>query len=118
NRLPASAIKDIPQTTIVDNLTTQSAVQALSANQGYVINQNLIAKQAAIDSLIQLVASDNFNLDTVQEIVDFIEQNRTDLDTYVSDLAGKLDSVQNGNGITVDITDPNNPKVELAENAY
>src|SRR5690606_15055947 len=58
------------------------------------------------------------NLDTVQEIVDFIEQNRTDLDTYVSDLAGKLDSVQNGNGITVDITDPNNPKVELAENAY
>jgi len=111
-RLPYSAIKDTPL--IADNLTTQSAAQILSANMGYVINQNLIAKQNAIDSLIQLVASDNFNLDTVQEIVDFIEQNRTDLDTYVSDLAGKLDDVAAGNNVTIDKTNPNIPVINVS----
>lgn len=41
DRLPASAIKDIPtiETVVVDNLNSMSATSALSANQGYILNR-------------------------------------------------------------------------------
>src|SRR5690606_27102410 len=63
---------------------------------------DLSAAQSAILALQTLVASDNFNLDTVQEIVDFIEANRDDLNTYVADLNNKVDKEVGKSLISID----------------
>ena len=82
-------------TVVVDDLTTNQAAQALSAAQGVVL-------KGYIDALNTLVSSDEMTLDTVQEIVDFIEINRATLDALsISSIAGlqaALDNITNNLG--------------------
>lgn len=73
--------------TIADNLITNDAAQALSAAQGVVL-------KGLIDGLTTLLASDDTALDELQELVDFIKQNKTDLDTLsVANIAGLVDAL-------------------------
>ena len=66
--------------TIINDLTTGGSESILSAEQGIVL-------QNQIDSINTLIASDNVDLDTIQEIVDAIEQVQMSLDTIlVNDL--------------------------------
>lgn len=67
-------------------------------------NNELALKQAAIDALELLMASDNASLDTLQKIVDFIEA--LDVET-----GGKLDDISQGTNVTIDKTNPNNPVI-------
>jgi len=67
---------------IVDNLIDNRAGVPLSANQGKVI-------KGLIDDINTLLTSDNVNLDTLQEVVDFIEANKDTLDNLtISNIAG------------------------------
>jgi|GEM_PF-359046 len=67
---------------IADNLTTNDPQRPLSANQG-------VELKTLIDNIETLLNSDNINLDTLQEIVDFIELNRATLDTLgIGNIAG------------------------------
>ena len=67
---------------IADNLITNDPARPLSANQG-------VQLKALIDNIETLLNSDNINLDTLQEIVDFIELNRATLDTLgIGNIAG------------------------------
>ena len=74
---------------IVDNVTSTSANVPLSANQGRVLN-------GLISSINTLLTSDNVQLDTLQEVVDYIETNRNTLDTLaISNITG-LQTALNG----------------------
>lgn len=65
---------------IVDDLVTGGATELLSAEQGKVL-------KTQIDAINTLLASDNVNLDNVQELVDAIETLQTSLSTIlVNDL--------------------------------
>jgi len=65
---------------IVNNLTTGGVENLLSAEQGKLL-------QGQINGINTLLASDNVNLDTVQELVDAIETFQTSLSTIlVNDL--------------------------------
>ena len=67
---------------IINNLETDTIGQALSANQGKVL-------KGYIDSINALLASDNVDLDELQEVVDFIEANKATLDSLgISNIAG------------------------------
>lgn len=69
-------------TVVVDDLVTNQATHALSAAQGVVL-------KGYIDALNTLVSSDEITLDTLQEIVDFIQINRATLDTLgINNIAG------------------------------
>lgn len=91
-------------TDIVDDLTSLSDTKPLSANQGRVL-------KGFIDNINTLLLSDETNLDTLQEIVNFIELNRDSLDNLsISSIAGlqiALDSKANSSHAHVkgDITD-------------
>jgi hypothetical protein len=77
---------------IVDNLTSNNTDKPLSANQGLVI-------KGFIDNINTLLASDNVDLDTLQEIVDFIENNKDILDGLtINNIAG----LQNALDLKVD----------------
>ena len=66
--------------TIINDLTTGGSESILSAEQGVVL-------QNQIDNINTLLASDNVDLDTIQEIVDAIEKVQISLDTIlVNDL--------------------------------
>tara|TARA_E500000318_G_C3566238_1_gene215781 strand:+ start:596 stop:3046 length:2451 start_codon:yes stop_codon:yes gene_type:complete len=91
---------------IVDNLTTQDAGVPLSANQGKVLKD-------AVDAINTLLTSDETDLDTIQEIVDYIEANRDTLENLgISNIAGlqtaldsKVDKIT-GKGLSAnDFTD-------------
>lgn len=72
----------INYTDIVNNLTTDSSALPLSAAQGKILKD----RQAAIDALLQ---TDDVDLDELQEIVDYIKQNKSTLDTLaISNIAG------------------------------
>ena len=77
---------------IVDNLTSTATNRTLSANQGKVL-------KGLIDNINTLIASDDTTLDEIQEIVNYIKQNKTDLETLgVSNIAGlqaELDGLAN-----------------------
>ena len=77
---------------VVDNVTTTTADVPLSANQGKVLKD-------LIDAINTLLTSDNVNLDSLQEVVDFIEANKSTLDNLsISNVAGlqaALDAKQN-----------------------
>lgn len=62
--------------TIINDLTTGGSESILSAEQGIVL-------QNQIDSINTLLASDNVDLDTIQEIVNAIEQVQMSLDTIL-----------------------------------
>ena len=78
-------------TDIVNNLTSTDTTKPLSANQGKVL-------KGFIDSINTILTSNDTSLDQLQEIVNYIKQNKTVLDTLaisniaglVSALAGKL----------------------------
>ena len=96
----------ILNTDIVNDLTTGGTAKVLSAEQGKTL-------KGFIDSINTLLTSDNVNLDTLQEVVDFIEANKSTLDNLsISNIAGlqtALDSKQNtetGKGLSAnDFTD-------------
>lgn len=67
---------------IVNNLTSTATNQPLSAAQGKALKD-------LIDSINAVLLSDESTLDTLQEVVDFIELNRSDLDSLsISSIAG------------------------------
>ena len=79
---------------VVDNLTTVTSDVPLSANQGKLLND-------AIVSINSLLSSDEATLDTLQEVVDYIQLNRTDLNSLgISSIAG-LQTALNGKVDTV-----------------
>ena len=72
---------------IVDNLTTQSASVPLSANQGYVLAQDV----AGINTILQ---SNDSNLTTIQQIVAYIKQEEQTLQTLsIAGIAGLQDAL-------------------------
>lgn len=72
---------------IVDNLTTQDAGVPLSANQGKVLKD-------AVDAINTLLTSNETDLDTIQEIVDYIETNRETLESLgISNISGLQDAL-------------------------
>jgi len=91
---------------VVDVLTSTAVDVPLSANQGKALKD-------LIDTINALLASDNVDLDSLQEVVDFIEANKETLDSLaISNIAGltaalnaKEDSVE-GKGLSAnDFTD-------------
>ena len=91
---------------VVDNTTSTTTDVPLSANQGKVLKD-------LIDTINALLVSDNTDLDSLQEVVDFIEANKDTLDNLsISNIAGlqaaldaKEDSVT-GKGLSAnDFTD-------------
>lgn len=77
---------------IVNNLTDTATDAPLSANQGKVLKD-------LIDDINTLLTSDNVDLDTLQEVVDYIETNRTNLESLgisnITGLQAALDAKQN-----------------------
>ena len=77
---------------VVDNVASTATNVPLSANQGKIL-------KGLIDSINTLLTSDNTNLDTLQEVVDFIEANKNTLDNLgisnISGLQAALDAKQN-----------------------
>tara|TARA_Y100000780_G_scaffold173817_1_gene158875 strand:- start:566 stop:2110 length:1545 start_codon:yes stop_codon:yes gene_type:complete len=74
-------------TDVLDQLESADATKPLSANQGRVLKE-------LIDNIQTLLESDNINLDSLQEVVDFIEQNREDLQNLgISNIAGLQDAL-------------------------
>ena len=67
---------------VVNNVTSTGTDVPLSAAQGKVLKD-------LIDAINTLLTSDNTNLDSLQEVVDFIEANKSTLDTLsISNIAG------------------------------
>ena len=67
---------------VVDNVTSTSTNLPLSANQGKVL-------KGLIDNINTLLQSDETSLDTLQEVVDYIETNRNTLDSLgISNITG------------------------------
>ena len=67
---------------VVDDVTSTSTDTPLSANQGRVL-------KGLIDSINTLLLSDESTLDTLQEVVDYIELNRSTLNALnISSIAG------------------------------
>ena len=91
---------------VADSLDNEGTDVPLSANQGKVL-------KGYVDAINTLLTSDNVNLDTLQEVVDFIEANRDSLDNLaINNIAGlqeALNSKQNaeeGKGLSAnDFTD-------------
>ena len=72
---------------VVDDLLTVDAGVPLSAGQGKVLKD-------AIDAINVLLTSDETDLDTLQEIVNFIEANKETLDTLgISNISGLQDAL-------------------------
>lgn len=87
---------------VVDNVTSTTTDVPLSANQGKVL-------KGLIDSINTLLTSDNTDLDSLQEVVDFIEANKDTLDNLgINNIAGlqaALDAKQNtevGKGLSTE----------------
>lgn len=77
---------------VVDNVASTATDVPLSANQGKIL-------KGLIDSINTLLTSDNVDLDSLQEIVDYIEANKNTLDNLgignISGLQAALDAKQN-----------------------
>ena len=104
---------------VVDNVTSTAIDVPLSAAQGKVLKD-------LIDAINTLLTSDNTDLDSLQEVVDYIETNRTDLDNLgisnITGLQAALDLKQNteaGKGLSAnDFTTILKTKLDsIAENA-
>ena len=85
---------------ITDTLTSSDPELSLSANQGKIL-------KSYIDNINALVNSNDTNLDQLQEIVDFIKQNKSNLDSLgITNIAGldtalnaKQDTLNSGSNI-------------------
>ena len=104
---------------VVDNVTSTATDVPLSANQGKILKD-------LINAINTLLTSDNIDLDTLQEVVDYIETNRETLDALsissITGLQAALDLKQNteaGKGLSAnDFTDVLLAKLNsIAENA-
>ena len=104
---------------VVNNLTTTTIDVPLSAAQGKVL-------KGLIDSINTLLTSDNVDLDNLQEVVDYIETNREDLDSLsISNITGLQDALnlkqdtETGKGLSAnDFTDALLVKLnDIADNA-
>lgn len=104
---------------VVNNLTSTTTDVPLSAKQGKVLKD-------LIDDINTLLTSDNVALDTLQEVVDYIEANRGTLETLgisnISGLQNALNGKQNteaGKGLSAeDFTSAFKLKLEgIAANA-
>lgn len=73
---------------IIDNLTTNNSNQMLSARQGYRLNN-------MINDINTLLKSDNINLDTIQEIVNYIENNKDLIDSIMLTKVNISDVIDN-----------------------
>lgn len=74
---------------IIDDLLSTAANQPLSANQGRVL-------KGLIDTINTLLTSDESTLDSLQEVVDYIETNRETLDTLsISNITGLQTALDN-----------------------
>jgi galactitol-specific phosphotransferase system IIB component len=74
-------IADIKDNLLSSNALTDAEVP-LSAYQGYIL-------KGYIDDINTLLTSDNVDLDTLQEVVDFIEANKSTLDSLtISNISG------------------------------
>lgn len=87
---------------VVDNVTSTSTDVPLSANQGKVLKD-------LIDAINTLLTSDNVDLDNLQEVVDYIETNRSTLEALgissITGLQAALDLKQNtetGKGLSTE----------------
>lgn len=76
----------LDKTAIVNGLTSGDSTKVLSALQGKVLKE-------LIDKIQTLLASDDLTLDTVQEIVDYIKQNKTLIDYVSTNKVNKTDIV-------------------------
>jgi hypothetical protein len=101
---------------VQDNLTSTVATVPLSANQGRVL-------KGYIDTINTTLTSDNVDLDSLQEVVDYIEANKDTLDNLsISNIAGlqtaldgKVDEVA-GKGLSAnDFTDALQTKLNNIE---
>ena len=104
---------------VVNNVTSTATTVPLSAAQGKVLKD-------LIDTINTLLTSDNVDLDSLQEVVDYIETNRQDLDNLgianITGLQAALDLKQNteaGKGLSAnDFTTILKTKLDgIAENA-
>ena len=104
---------------VVNNVTSTATTVPLSAAQGKVLKD-------LIDAINTLLTSDNVDLDSLQEVVDYIETNRQDLDNLgisnITGLQAALDLKQNteaGKGLSAnDFTTILKNKLDgIAENA-
>ena len=104
---------------VVNNVTSTAIDVPLSAAQGKVLKD-------LIDAINTLLTSDNTDLDSLQEVVDYIETNRTNLDNLgisnITGLQAALDLKQNteaGKGLSAnDFTTILKNKLDsIAENA-
>jgi hypothetical protein len=72
---------------VVNSVTSTAVDVPLSAAQGKVLKD-------LIDSINTLLTSDNVDLDSLQEVVDYIETNRTNLDNLgISNITGLSDAL-------------------------
>ena len=84
---------------IVDVLTSDSATESLSAAQGKIL-------KGYIDNINTILTSDDTTLDQLQEIVDYIKQNKDNLDTLsVPNIAGLQDALDGKLGSTAQAAD-------------
>ncbi|WP_281991398.1 hypothetical protein [Aquimarina aggregata] len=72
---------------VIDDLTTALSNAALSANQGFILKN-------IINNILAIISSDDMNLDEVQEIVNFIKQNKEEIEKLT------LDSVLSNGNVT------------------
>lgn len=82
--VPAGAVFTDTNTwrAVADNLTSTASDKSLSANQGRVL-------KGLIDNINALLMSDDATLDDIQEIVDYIKQNKSTLESLsISNIAG------------------------------
>lgn len=90
--ITALEIDKIDKTSIINDLVTGGTTNVLSAQQGVVL-------MGLINNINSLLSSDTSTLDSLQEVVDFIEANRDDLDNLtISNIAGlqtELTNLQN-----------------------
>lgn len=97
---------------VVDSLDSNLRTAPLSANQGMVL-------KGLTDSINNLLLSDESNLDTIQEIVDFIEINKETLDTLsiagIAGLQAALDALTNASSTAQDTADDAETAAEAAQ---
>lgn len=103
---------------IIDDVISNRADRPLSANQGLILKQY-------IDSINTLLTSDNVDLNSLQEVVNFIEANKTTLDSLaINNIAGlqtaldaKVDKVTGKALSENDFTDAYRSKLDGIEHA-
>lgn len=79
---PIGVVGGVGGVEVVDDLVSNDVDKALSANQGRVL-------KGFIDVIDALLESDDVNLDELQELIDFIKQNKAILDTLtIGNIAG------------------------------